>query len=284
MNLLLIDDLAEAAAHLSDIGKAVVAPSVGMIRDALFQSSAAQRCPIVQHRAFSAWANARLAFTEACICLDPLLASQLASSRAIPVRASRAVTPTGLILRGDIAMQLPSSFEGSQVMIVDDVASSGATLSAVTKAVRDAGGCVVGLMLCAATDIARSALSDCVAGAWFTYIQRGVQALHARDACPFLPFAGKQIYSQAQTRAHPLPVEVCFPVTAFQRSAWAAIGMQRNLHRAVMTARRATIDRFDQALGRPATVADVPLLGPHIRLPLNDGHFPDCDTPLRELS
>lgn len=242
MNLLLIDDLAEAAAHLSDMGKAVVAPSVGTIRDALLESSAAQRCPIVQYRAFSIWANGRLASSEACICLDPLLPSQLASCRAIPVRASRAATPTGLVLRGDIATQLPSSFGGRQVM-----------------------------------------LRDCVAGAWFTYIQRDVQALHARDACPFLPFAGKEIHSEAETRAHPLPVEVCFPVTAFQRSAWAAIGMRRNLHRAIMAARRATIDRFDRALGRPATVADVPLLGPHIRLPLNDGHFPDYDTPLKEI-
>jgi hypothetical protein len=60
-------------------------------------------------------------------------------------------------------------------------------------------------------------------------------------------------------------VDLARPVTQFRGGIWSQLTADSNLSHSIKTATVAVIGRLSKALGRPATVGDIPLLGSSIR-------------------
>jgi hypothetical protein len=278
-----IDDVQDAIDSLTDLGLSVVAPTARRIRDAVLFSCAlhGDGWHIISHSAFVQWAVAQTDQSGFSIVLDPLFDARLLGDGAAQLNVSRVATATGVRLSVSLPPDVAKSITGLPVHIIDDVAASGMTLRSVAGAINAAGGRAAAVMLCASSYRARdTVMRDIESCLWTPWAKGDCRAIHLRDACPFLPHSGKQIQKDVNVRDGCWPVETTLPVTVFRGGVWERLRHDRNLNFTLAAARKTIARQFSEALGRPARVSDLPLLGPRVRLPLSLGQSANLESTL----
>jgi hypothetical protein len=185
---LIIDDVDDAVAYLTDLGKVVVVPSARWMQRQIRLFAAAHGWQVVGHTRFVEWAAGADVTDGLTLVLDPLIPREYVGVKAHAVRLSRYMTSKGWAIDGDLPADLATLIAGSTVGIIDDVAASGATIRYVSDQVTRAGGRVDKVILCACAEAAVPP-GDASQPEWVTFVPGRRNAVHLRDACPFLPFA-----------------------------------------------------------------------------------------------
>ena len=284
MQPLILDDVESALAHLTELGRTVVAPVARAIRNTIITFAAVRAWPVVDHQRFVEWATPEAADDSRWLVLDPLCSPTRFGGNAVRARFRRIGTPEGLTLHGELSESVTRLVSGCSVIVLDDAAATGTTLCEVAQQVRSAGGRVVRFLVCAAQPSGRAAALAAAPDAdWFSYASGDFTTIHLRDACPFVPFASRPMWNKPAVPTANGVVEVSMPVSAFRGGVWGQLTMAAGLEQTIMAARRKVVQRLAASLGRPSTVADIPLLGTNVMLPLTPTQVANESTLLADL-
>jgi hypothetical protein len=258
---LIIDDIDESLGMLSALGQEILRTPVQSIRDAVYRFADRYNWRVVRHRSFAAWAeehaNKHLAHW---LVLDPLFVSAESSDRYSRIRTSR---------RHDLSIppihidpELKHLVADGAVGIIDDAASSGRTLRAVTMAARSIGLRVSTVLLCAASRAAyHQVCASGLVSRWNEFVPGDWEVMHLRDGFPFLPFAGRPTAHAAIEVGSAFRLQVRTSSVHASGSPWQVLQHLGAVASAVKEARREVEAALTRHLGRPAIVADLPLLG-----------------------
>lgn len=281
---LILDDVESAIGQLTELGHAVVGPVARSIRESILLFAAVHGWPVVRHTSFVEWAVCQQENQCFTLVLDPLLSPRAIGVRGVSVRVTRFATPDGLKIDAELPAQTRAALAGAHVTVLDDVAATGMTLRWVSELVRQVGGTVSRFVLCASTDDARSKFSQrAPVAAWSAFVAGDFQTVHLRDACPFLPFGGKEVLGRRRINTPAGVVPISTPVTVFRGGPWAQLSIDSNLRHTIGAGTRLVARRLSAALGRPATVTDVPLLGRDVKLTLGASRTANQSTSLDEI-
>ena len=262
----------------------MIAPVASSIRTTTLLFAAAHGWPVVNHNRFADWAAPNDGNNTRWLLLDPLCSQARFGTGAVRARLTRVATPQGLRVDGDLPKDASAVVHVSDVVVLDDVVASGTTLCEAVHLVEHAGGRVARFIVCAARPAGRSAaLSAAPDAEWFSYTTGGFETVHLRDACPFVPFASRPVWNRRSIPTDNGSVGVSMPVTAFRGGLWGQLAIDSRLGHTIMAGKREIAQRFSTALGRPAIVADVPLLGTNVMLPLKPSQTADANSKLEEL-
>ncbi len=214
----ILDDMQASVDRLSDLGKAVVGPIANSIRMSVLLFAAAHNWRVVGHASFSAWVEAQIVGARSVrwLVLDPLFISHSSADACQGVRLTRTATPSGWQITSGLSAEVSCAVQGAEVGLVDDVAASGLTCRHVCDLVASAGGRVSRIILCTSSDDARSSVVQGRDLHWLTFLAGDSDAVHLRDACPCLPFAGRRVWDAPAIETESGCVNVAVPVTAFR--------------------------------------------------------------------
>jgi hypothetical protein len=282
--MILLDDIDAALSRLTDFGRAIIAPAARQIQDALLCHAALKNWSVIRHGDFATWALDQIDPDLLWIVLDPLLSLRPDMKTVAGVRVSRVVTENAW----EFDVQMPENFrfvmEGALVGIVEDVVHTGMTIRCAMEVIARVGGQVDDVIVAASTRSGAAVVrANSPELSWIQYCRVDATTIHARDACPFLPFAGRRAFDKPAVRTPVGNVDVRVPITAFRTGAWAEVTADRSVAAALNAARRGITGRFSSALGRVAQVGDVPLLGQGVSLPLLRPQTATAQTPLKSL-
>ena len=282
-NPTIIDDISSAVAGLTELGKAVVGPAARDIRESILLFAAQRGWALLSHESFQQWAAPRSRPGLVWLILDPLYQRRDLGD-AVAVRLRRVGGRDGWELSGWLTDEAQTLIRGRRTGILDDVAFRGNTLRHVSALVRNAGGTPSVVAVAAATAFSRDAVSAEVGDAeWMEFAPGDRSAIHLRDACPCLPFSGRPL-----TIRPPIPIRdgdlaVAVPQIVLGGGPWGEVRGSPGMIQKLQRANRRMVDRFDMALGRPALVEDIPLLGEGISVPLLTRATAEASTPLAEI-
>lgn len=280
---IILDDLDSALARLTDLGKPIVRPVADTVRRAVYLFAAVHSWRIVEHGSFAGWAGAEIRDADRWLVLDPLFPSKSLPRAARMLRLTRQYVQEKWQLIATLPSDLADSLAGKSVGIIDDACATGETFRYVSRLIADAGGCVCRFVVCASTASARTSVGKAIAEAGFaTFLRGDYSAVHLRDGCPGLPFAGRPHPMRTLIHSSLGPVTICMP-SVVTGQLWQVLYRDRGVCWAMMVARRQLAERLSATLGRRAIVGDMPLLGPDIPLLLYPQQTATADTPLADL-
>jgi hypothetical protein len=281
---LILDDVDTALGHLTELGQLVVAPVARSIRTNVLMFAAVHSWPVLDYRGFVDWASAQIDSESYWLLLDPLCCPAKLSEMVLRARLKRVATAAGLKVEGELPAEVATRISGADVTVLDDGVATGSTLCEVVRLVKSAGARVTRFVVCAARPSGRAAASAAAPDAsWLSYTASAYKTVHLRDACPFVPFASRPISSQPGIETPNGTVGVSLPVTAFRGGVWGQLAVDSRLGHTIMTGRRDIAVRLSSALGRTATVADIPLLGANVMLQLGSMHKVEADSRLEDV-
>jgi len=283
---LILDDVESAFAGLSEFGRSVVGPVARSVRTTILLFAAAHQWPVVNHQSFLNWLSSKLDTESTWLVLDPLFPPRALGETRRMLRLSRTATVGGVRIEGELPQDLSELVRGAAVGLVDDVVGSGATLAHAAKLIRDAGGLISRIKVCASRDRGRSGVLIAAPEAtWESFVEGDLETAHLRDVCPYLPHAGRKVEGRGSIATPTGSVGVSFPVTAFGGGGpWKQLALDGSLDRAMMLGRLQVAQRFSIALGRSATVADLPLLGTDVSVWLSPNQTGVAESKLEELA
>lgn len=258
---LIIDDIDESFGMLSALGQEILRSPLQSIRDAVYRFADRFNWPVVRHRSFAAWAEGHADEHLAhWLVLDPLFVSTETSDRYTRIRTSRrqdlSVPPI------HIDPELKHLVADRPVGIIDDAASSGRTLRAVIMAARSVGLRVSTVLLCASSRAAFQQVSSSGSiSRWNEFVSGDWEVMHLRDGFPLLPFAGRPTAHAAIEVGSLSLLQIRTSSVHASGSPWQVLQHLGVVAPVVKDARREVREALTRHLGRPAVVADLPLLG-----------------------
>jgi hypothetical protein len=281
----IVDDLSVCLDNLSPLGKGVVSPSANAIRFAILQFASEQGWLVIDYAAFARWAIETSQGGSKWFILDPLMAQSTGQDgRLGRYRVSRVGVGPSAVVQGT-----PTSTSNFQsltgpVGILDDVAASGATIRYVADLIEKNGSAVAEVAVCTASEAARIAIGSRLPGATLHQYAAGPRrAIHMRDACPYVPFAGRRMTDGATVETARGIADVKAPSNAIKAGLWELVYRDYRVLQSVVAARGFVARLFDERLGREATVADVLALGENVAVPAYPRQTVAPETVLRSL-
>jgi hypothetical protein len=280
----ILDDIEAAVSQLGELGKTIVGPAARSIRETVLLLAAFRRWKVIHHGAFVDWGEGQVDDSLLWLVLDPLFPVARAGPHAKSIRFTRAAGPQGWQLDSTLPTDVENLVRGAQVGVIDDVAFSGGTLRHAADLVTRSGGELFGFVVATSTGEARRMIARTVGAAeWVQFLAGDFAALHLRDVCPYLPFAGRRVQGKDPVKTDHGPVNVRVTPLAFRGGLWQVLASDRGVQRSVSSAKRALIQRFTDILGRPATVSDIPLLGAEVAIPLTSDNSVTAESQLIAL-
>jgi hypothetical protein len=191
---------------------------------------------------------------------------------------------TGSNLAYEIGDARQLFFPKEPISIVDDAAYSGGTLELACERVRNHGGTIGRLIVCAAREKAMKHLKGLDYEMLCQHVvPDGLDILHLRDFFPWLPLSGRKIYGCGPLVCDKVALEYRLAPVAFRDGEWLHLRHDPEIRLLTLTAARSFVLRLDKHLGRPARVRDLPLLGEDVGIPLvTPNVICGADTPLHK--
>jgi hypothetical protein len=280
----IVDDVESALDGLTDLGKSVVGPAARVVRQNLLVYVAARGWPVISHADFTEWSIAQVDADLVWLVLDPLFPIERLGPSAARVRLTRIATRQSWEFDRRLPPDIEALVKRNLVGILDDAAHSGATLRHTAALVAQAGGQADDVILGASTDAARASLTSALPTiSWVQFCNGSRSATHLRDACPCLPFSGRRAFDKPPLMTAHRAIEVRVPAIAFRGGLWPRLAADRTLATTMAAARRLVVERFSTALGRLATVGDLPLLGADVSAPLLPSQSATASTNLGDI-
>jgi hypothetical protein len=281
----LIDDLDAALAVMSRFGVDIVAAASRAVRDSLLLFASLHDMRVVRHDNFTGWVQDQIDPDYLWLSLDPFGLPQLKSGCEVrQLRLTRRAAAGQLVLEAALPAHIERIIAGRSVGLVDDAVASGGTIRHAAALVADAGGKVEDVVVCASTAKGRDAIRRTIPQlAWAEFVRGDHVALHMRDACAFLPFGGRKFEKGVTLHTTHGEVEVAYHPMAFPGSPWDEVAKSRHTTDAILHAARDIEYALSRALERPATAADVGLLGSHVAIPCYRRHDVQPLTLLKHL-
>lgn len=281
---LIVDDLASAIALLDDVSKEVVGPIAASLRHAAVLFASIHGWRIASHSAFVNWAAAEASEHVRWLVLDPLIDIARFGPDAFRIQCSRRFIRDSWEVISTPPEDLPLLVQHGSIGIVDDVCAFGSTLHHACTLVESAGGNVAQIVTCVASDQGRASLLTRDRTLEFkTLFDGDFEAIHLRDGCPGLPHAGRCIAQRTAILSPAGDISVRVPPTGFTGGVWEVLGRDRAFGFALQNARRDFVQRLSAALGHPATVQDMLVLGNSVPLLLFPHQPATYETPLHTL-
>jgi len=270
---LLIDDIGPALGCLTEFGQRILCPVAQSMQHTLRLFAAAHSWQTASHSVFARWVEQSFSPDLVWLVLDPLIQVHPDSQNVKALRLSRHATQRGWEIDAALPPELAELVCNTDVGLVDDVAMSGMTVRYVSDLVGRAGGRVRRVIVCASGAGTRGQLRDNGSVEWTQFSDGSWDAVHMRDTCPLLPFSGRLVRQMRPIATDEGPVDIAIPVTAFRGGVWGQLVVDSNLRHSIASAARLAVGRFSAALGRAATMADVPRLGTNIRVSIRRPAF-----------
>lgn len=278
---LLVDDVQEAARHLSPLGQSVVEDACQSVRAVGRAFATARGWTVVDYSDFARWVESLPLQTG--VTLDPLFRASVRNVHQL--RISRILYDDAWRIELRDRNGLNELGPGAEVTLIDDVAVTGSTLQMAHALIEERGAFVRRIALCGATTQARTRLESHLSGLeWLQYTEGGHGAIHLRDACPYLPFSGRPSASHAPIVVETGQVPVRLPSIIIKEGLWAHVFSDYRVLAATIRARSEVSVKLSDSLGREATVADLQLLGEGIALPAYPRHQVTASTTLSSLN
>lgn len=264
---LLMDDLDEAAAHFSPLGRMLFRELLPDLRRSLHRHIGDYGWQMLRYAPFVAW-SAALVKDSVTLVADKLYPiSQLAGS-VVCVDAHRWWVPQTLERRVQIQAKAPGLWHAGPTVVIDDAAWSGDTLRNLCRYVQAEGGVVTDIFVAAASPGAAEKLRTTGTRiSAFARVPADFDILHARDFFPWLPFSGRRVQSKSAEFA--AGVDLRLAPLFYNAGAWLQLSPQSPCWRDAIDLAFDFLWRFETHLGRPALVQDLPLLGSAIALPIS---------------
>jgi hypothetical protein len=277
---LLIDDVDAALARLSTIGRSVLIDGAQAVRAAVRDYARRRGWTVITHESYVAWIrNLFQNLPPTRLVLDPLFPIRDDEISLKTVRLSRRANQAQIIHVSVPADLLPS---GSDLCIVDDVASSGRTVCYLANYIMQTGSRVTHVAVCASSREARNNAARAMRNVlWYDYAPGDWRAIHMRDGCPHLPFSGRPVGKSIPLEGCEIQMRV-MPNT-IAGNLWQVLWLDQPIRDAVNLARQNAVRGLSSALGRPALVADLALLGTQAGAVISNGREPTQDTRLDAL-
>jgi len=279
-----LDDLDEALGQLTDLGRCIVAPLAGLVRKAVIPFAIVRGWRVVKHASFAAWAESLGCREDWQLVLDPVFPIASLGEKARRVRLTRSRVGDQWQITSRLPMDLEGCLSGGTVNVLDDACAHGRTLRHLHDLVSEIGARICSVILCSSMAKGRSAVTVALPGVAFSVFLNGdYDALHLRDGCPGLPFSGRRASRDSAIVTDRGLIPVCVPPTAYRGGLWDTLHMDGGVRWALVGARWQLADRLSAALGRPATVADISLLGSDVGVPLFPKQAASANTPLAQI-
>jgi hypothetical protein len=106
---------------------------------------------------------------------------------------------------------------------------------------------------------------------WSEYVPGDWIALHLRDGCGFLPFAGRALKGETVDAADGNRLDVRISVAGIPGHPWQVVCMDAGVRQAAQMGRRTVAAALTSQLGRPAQFADLRMLGPTVSAVVEPG-------------
>jgi hypothetical protein len=259
---LLIDDVSVALTGLSEVGRAIVAPAALQVRANVLMMAAALGWRVVRYEEFARWIDDRMQTGALWVLLDPLHRLRSIPSDSYVLRVHRVGTDN-IVMPGDEALEhLRERSVGRHIALLDDVAATGRTLEEVARRLESLGMQVAEVAVCAGTPTSQSRLtSRRRTMEWRQFVPGPYTGVHLRDACPFLPYAGRRSARHAPVQGCDGDIEIRVPSLAVTKSVWQQIYRDPRIAWTVRGAREHVARELSRLVGREAVAADVRLLG-----------------------
>ncbi len=285
---LIIDDISETLASMSELGRQVATPALEAVRAEVIAFAARRGWTVLRHRAFAEWAAPVLdREAHSWLILDPLFVGPTDSPRVRRIRISRNYDRDGAIVsrRYTGSLDVPLNPLSTDVGLVDDAAASGMTLEQVARSVRSAGGRVVHILVCASSREARDAVrARLPVLRWSEFVRGDWSVIHLRDGCPYALSSGRPAGHPLVVGADGGAVDVRVAASSILGSYWQVMRLDTRV-RVAMEAARTTIDRnLSASLRRPALVGDLCLLGSGTTVQIAHDHVLVGDETLDDLT
>lgn len=261
---LIIDDVEPCLARMTHFGRCVAEEPTDKIRSAVLYHAERRGWTVVSHRAFAAWVHAIVSQdVRPWVVLDPITDAVALGGRAVPLRLSRySGNNDGVVQRTHFGWPCGDPSRG--VGVIDDASASGRTLLTAWRVIRAAGGQITRVLVCGSARVGRESFWRTAGRTpWDDYVTGDWMIMHLRDGCPHLPSSGR-LTDQPPVNGPNGPVQIRLPGTALAGSLWNVLNMNTAVRQAIMDARREIAERLSSALGRPARINDLLLLGPDI--------------------
>jgi hypothetical protein len=281
---LVIDDVEVALAAMTELGRSVAAPGAHAIRARFMEFAFRRRWTVIPHSEFVEWSRHIGATVDVpWLVLDPLFPAESLHNRMTMVRVTRSAGVAEYEVASATTWGPPTNFRQA-VGLMDDAAANGGTLRAVARAVEEIGGHATHFAVCAATKHAHDRVLTCHKSAkWRTLVPGHWQISHLRDGCPHLPFTGRRTHHPILHVSNGSSVEVRAPVFLSENNLWQVLYLDQPIRDAVRAARLEVADRLSRELDRPATVADLCLLGSAVPALAPPGESVELRTELANL-
>jgi len=289
----LLDDTKHAMAHLSPLGRRLMTPIIGGLREELLAFANREKWTIIPYCRFVNWIHQFLPDGQLWFVVDKLFPLKAVPSQAVTLDVHRAYSARGADpLDASLTLEIEGPLEiighGTPITVLDDAAYTGSTVCSLLHMITQRGGVVKRVALCVARPKAvwecqrLGASVDCqhMAGS-------GQDILHLRDFFPWLPFSGRRIKRRRSAPVHSNgspALDSRLAPTKFAHGAWLHLTGSREVLRLIDNAARLFVVAMDEHLGRSSRVADLALLGDGVALPLRSvSESVDEHTPLQKL-
>lgn len=280
---LIIDDVATALNSMSPFGRQATATAAALVREAVIDFANRRRWTVLPYDQFVTWARSLIHRSSGdWLVLDPIFPLSTSSSRVKPLRVTRA---TGVNQHRVGPMDAVEAIQDSpDIAILDDAAATGGTLRTVAGTLAGSGRVPTRFALAACTDEARAVIFRRFPSATLDVLQRGNWRIcHLRDGCPHLPFTGRATTHKAIEISDGKSIEARETMATAVNNLWQVLYLDSRVKQAAQAARIRVAEQLAAGIGRPATVADLALLGQSVPVLLEPGQTVSGDALLRDL-
>jgi len=261
-NCLLLDDVDDALAKMTEVGRAVAAPAALAVREKVMDYATRSKWTVIPHREFVDWTRQLASATDApWLVLDAVFPTVAFGPLMTPLRVTRSADLREYEISPFEARYTNGSIANA-VGVIDDAVATGGTLRAVSRSIESCGGRPFLFALCASTREGRDRLLASYRGIiWKALVKGDWRISHLRDGCPHLPFSGRRTSKPLVRGSDGQPVEAREPVFVAVNNLWRVLYMDAGVKGAIVHARSEVAARLSEFLGRPALVEDLVLLG-----------------------
>jgi hypothetical protein len=243
---------------------------------------------VVPYKAFIGWVREQFNDGQVWVVLDKVFppdevpgpSAFLDLHRPWPVNGRRHAEVT---LKPEAHGQLTPFAGSDRVTILDDAAYTGNTVRAAIKVIMGLGGTLGRVVTCVARPtFLRDCAADGISVNCLHTALDGQDILHFRDFFPWLPFSGRRVEGRTHISGSDQAHLTCrlAPAT-FLEEDWLHVKDDDRWCRLILDCAHACVAALDGHLGRRSRVADLPLLGHDLAIPIaRPEQILDENTPL----
>jgi hypothetical protein len=279
---LVIDDIEPSLACATEFGRIVLSKSAEEVCSVVLGHARRRGWTVISHSSYVNWANeARHQHDGQWLVLDPLFPVPDGDRSLRVVHLSRHSYSGQSSISGSLNEKL---CVGIRVGAIDDAASSGRTLRYLARLVAQSGGSLAQIIVGASSREARDGVSSAHRDVrWTDLVPGDWRVIHLRDACPHLPHSGRPIGQPSIQGLDHQPIELRVQPTIVDGSLWQVMWLDGAIREAILSARANVARQLSAALGRPALVTDLGLLGARVPALVDQGQRVSADSTLESL-